>query len=101
MTAAKISGLPNDKVHVHTTFLGCGLGRRGDTGFVTEAVIASKSVGKPVKVVWSREEDMKYDLYRAATCQRIEAGLDSQGHLTGWSHKVSCSSLLRQLNRQE
>ena len=78
MVASQISGLPKDKVHIHTTLLGCGLGRRGHPGFVIEAVIASKAVGKPVKVVWSREEDIKYDLYRAATCQRIEAGLDSR-----------------------
>ena len=82
MVASKVSGLAKDKVHIHTTFLGCGLGRRSDPGFVIEAVIASKAVGKPVKVVWSREEDIKYDLYRAATCQRIEAGLDSQGRVT-------------------
>ncbi|MGZ6292275.1 MAG: molybdopterin cofactor-binding domain-containing protein [Syntrophales bacterium] len=97
--ASQISGLPMDKIHIHTTFLGCGLGRRGAfPDFVIEAVIASKAVGKPVKVVWSREEDIKYDFYRAATCQRIEAGLDSQGRLIAWSHKVACSSILKFLN---
>ena len=98
MVASKVSGLPKDKVHIHTTLLGCGLGRRSDPGFVIEAIIASKAVGKPVKVVWSREEDIKYDLYRAATCQRIQAALDSQGGVIGWSHKVSCSSILKFLN---
>ena len=97
--ASQISGLPKDKVYIHTTLLGCGLGRRGSyPDFVIEAVIASKAVGKPVKVVWSREEDIKYDFYRAATCQRIEAGLDSQGRLIAWSHKVACSSILKFLN---
>jgi isoquinoline 1-oxidoreductase beta subunit len=96
--ASEISGLPKDKVHIHTTFLGCGLGRRGDLDFTIEAVIVSKAIGKPVKVVWSREEDIKYDHYRAATCQRIEAGLDSQGRVIGWSHKVACSSILKFLN---
>ena len=98
LVASKISGLPPDKVHIHTTYVGCGLGRRSDPGFVIEAVIASKAVGKPVKVVWSREEDMKYDLYRGATCQRIDAGLDSQGRVTGWYQKVSCTSILKFLN---
>jgi isoquinoline 1-oxidoreductase beta subunit len=98
MVASKVSGLPKDKVYIHTTFVGCGLGRRSDPGFVIEAVIASKAVGKPVKVVWSREEDIKYDLYRGATCQRIEAGLDSQGRVIGWYHKVSCTSILRFMN---
>lgn len=95
MVASKISGLPPDKVFVHTTLLGCGLGRRARPEFVEEAVVASKAAGKPVKVIWSREEDMKYDYYRATTCQRLVAGLDSQGSLTGWSQKVSCTSILR------
>jgi len=98
IVASEISGVPKDKVYIHTTLLGCGLGRRGDPGFIFEPVIASKAVGKPVKVVWTREEDIKYDLYRAAACQRIQAGLDSQGQLTAWSHKVACSSILKFLN---
>jgi isoquinoline 1-oxidoreductase beta subunit len=97
--ASQISGLPMDKIDIHTTYLGCGLGRRGSfPDFIVEAVTASKTVGKPVKVVWTREEDIKYDFYRAATCQRIEAGLDSQGRVVGWSHKVACSSILKFLN---
>jgi isoquinoline 1-oxidoreductase beta subunit len=95
MAVSTISGLPPEKVHIHTTFLGCGLGRRSDPDFVIDALIASKAVGKPVKVVWSREEDIKYDLYRASTSQRIQAGLDPQGRVTGWYHKVSCTSILR------
>jgi len=97
--ASQVSGLPMDKIDIHTTYLGCGLGRRGSfPDFIIEAVTASKTVGKPVKVVWTREEDIKYDFYRAATCQRIEAGLDSQGRVVGWSHKVACSSILKFLN---
>ncbi|MFH1123434.1 MAG: xanthine dehydrogenase family protein molybdopterin-binding subunit [Pseudomonadota bacterium] len=98
MVSSKLTGLTPDKVHVHTTYLGCGLGRRARPDFVIEAVLASKAVGKPVKVIWTREEDMKYDAYRAATSQRIVAGLDGQGRLTGWSHKVACTSILRFLN---
>jgi isoquinoline 1-oxidoreductase subunit beta len=90
-----VSGLPPDKVHIHTSLLGCGLGRRATPDFVVEAVIASKAAGKPVKLVWSREEDIKYDFFRAATCQRIEAGIDSQGRISGWSHKVVTPSLLK------
>ncbi len=97
--ASQTSGLSMDKVQSHTTFLGCGLGRRGSfPDFIVEAVAASKAVGKPVKVVWTREEDIKYDFYRAATCQRIQAALDSQGGVKGWSHKVACSSILKFLN---
>ncbi len=97
-TAAKLTGLPPSRVNVHTTLMGCGLGRRSRVEYVVEAVLASKAVGKPVKVVWSREEDLKYDAFRAATAQRIVAGLDSQGRVTGWSHKVSCTSILKFTN---
>ena len=97
--ASRVSGLPPEKVHIHTTLLGCGLGRRAAPDFVVEAVIASKASGRPVKMVWTREEDIKNDFYRAATCQRIEAGFDSQGKLTAWSHKVvtSVTSEIRRL----
>jgi isoquinoline 1-oxidoreductase beta subunit len=99
MTAAKLSGLPPDQVHVHTTLLGCGLGRRGGSmDYVIDAVAASKAVGKPVKVVWSREEDIKNGFLRATYCQRVEAGLDPQGHVTAWSHKLACTSILKAAN---
>ncbi len=93
MVASQVSGLPPDKVLIHTTYLGCGLGRRATPDFVAEAVIASKIAGKPVKIVWSREEDIKYDQFRAAACHRIEAGLDGEGKVVGWSHKLACGSI--------
>jgi isoquinoline 1-oxidoreductase beta subunit len=98
LVASQISGLPPEKVSINTTYMGCGLGRRAAPDFVAEAVLASKVTGKPVKVVWSREEDIKYDQFRAATCQRIEAGLDDQGRLIGWSHKAVTGSLLKDIN---
>jgi isoquinoline 1-oxidoreductase beta subunit len=100
MVASQLSGLPPAKVHVHTTLLGCGLGRRGSQGrdYVIDAVAASKAVGKPVKVVWSREEDIKNGFLRAAYGQRISAGLDTQGHVTAWSHKVVCTSISKFAN---
>jgi isoquinoline 1-oxidoreductase beta subunit len=98
IVASQVSGLPPDKVNVHTTFLGCGMGRRAAPDFVVEAVIASKVAGKPVKLFWSREEDIKYDFYRAATCQRIEAGLNGQNQLTAWSHKVVAPSILKYID---
>ncbi|MFZ7110265.1 MAG: molybdopterin cofactor-binding domain-containing protein [Desulfatiglandales bacterium] len=100
MVASQVSGLPPEKVHIHTTYLGCGLGRRATPDFVVEAVIASKASGKPVKVVWSREEDIKYDRFRSATCHRIEAGLDGQGQLIGWSHKVVAESIMKDIAPQ-
>jgi isoquinoline 1-oxidoreductase beta subunit len=96
--AAKVAGLPPEKVYVNTTFLGCGLGRRARPDFVAEAVAISKAAGKPVKLMWTREEDLKYDAFRPATAQRIEGGLDAQGQLTGWSHRVSSVSILKGVN---
>ncbi len=93
IVAAQVSGLPPDKVFVHTTYLGCGLGRRATPDFVAEAVIASKIAGKPVKIVWSREDDIKHDQFRAAACHRIEAGLDGEGRVAGWVHKLACGSI--------
>lgn len=96
--ASKVSGLPKEKVNVYTTFLGCGLGRRLRPDFVAEAVMISKALGKPVKVMWTREEDIKYDAFRPAASHRIEAGLDAQGQLIGWSHKVVSPSILKDIN---
>jgi len=98
MLASQASGLPKEKVHANTTFLGCGLGRRAKPDFVVEAVTISKAVGKPVKVMWTREEDVKYDYFRAAGSHRIEAGLDSQGQLIGWSHKLVSPSIAKHIN---
>jgi isoquinoline 1-oxidoreductase beta subunit len=100
LVAGEVSGLQPDKVKIHTTYMGCGLGRRATPDFVAEAVIASKVIGKPVKVVWTREEDIKGDRFRSATCQRVEAGLDGQGQLIGWYHKAVAGSIMKDINPQ-
>ena len=100
IVAGKVAGIPPENVTVHTTFLGCGLGRRARPDFIAEAVIASKALGQPVKLVWTREEDFKYDAFRAATAQRIEAGLDDQGRMTAWSQEVVCPSILKDIAPQ-
>jgi isoquinoline 1-oxidoreductase subunit beta len=98
MNSLKPSGLPKEKIIIHTPLLGCGLGRRVKQDFVVEAVTLSKAIGKPVKVVWTREEDLKYDYFRAAGSHRIEAGLDAQGQLVGWSHKLVSPSIAKEIN---
>ena len=95
--APKISGLPPEKIFVHTTALGCGLGRRAKPDFVAEALILSKAIGKPVRVVWTREDDIKGDSFRAPGAHRIEAALDAQGQLTAWSHKLVTPSILKDI----
>ncbi len=96
--APKITGLPPEKINLHTTYMGSGLGRRARPDFIVEALIVGKALGKPVKVVWTREEDIKYDAYRGAMSHRIEGGLDDQGRLAAWSHKVVCGSLIKDIN---
>lgn len=91
--AVKATGLKPEQVFVHTTYLGGGFGRRFETDFAEEAVNLSKTAGKPVKVIWTREEDFQNDFYRPANYTRIEAGLDGQGKVTAWSHKIVCPSI--------
>ncbi len=98
MVGAQVAGLPPEKVYVHTTLLGGGFGRRAAPDFMIDAIIASKVTGRPVKVLWSREDDIKGDLFRGTTCQRITAGLDGQGKLVGWSHKVVSPSLMKDID---
>jgi len=87
-TAVEITGLKPEQIHVHATYLGCGLGRRGRIDFGHEALQIGKAIGEPVKVIWTREEDIAYDLFRPGNSTRIKAGLDKEGRVTAWSHKV-------------
>jgi isoquinoline 1-oxidoreductase subunit beta len=91
--AVKVTGLKPEQVFVHTTYLGGGFGRRFETDFVEEAVSIAKAAGRPVKLIWTREEDMQHDFYRPGNYTRIEAGLDAKGRLTAWSHKIVCPSI--------
>lgn len=91
--AVKISGLKRGQVFVHTTYLGGGFGRRFETDVVEEALRLSKAAGRPVKLLWTREEDMQHDFYRPANYTKIEGGLDDKGQVIAWSHKIVCPSI--------
>lgn len=93
-TAARITGLGTDSVFIHTTFLGGGFGRRFEADFIGEAVEVSKAMNAPVKVTWSREDDMQHDYYRMVSHARCTAGLDADGWPVVWSSRVSSPSLL-------
>ncbi|MGD8588600.1 MAG: molybdopterin-dependent oxidoreductase, partial [Chromatiales bacterium] len=95
----KISGLPREKVRVHTTYLGGGFGRRGNQDYVVEALECSKAVGKPVKVIWTREDDMLYDQYRPATYNRLRGGVDADGRILAWQHQIAGASIRGQHKR--
>jgi isoquinoline 1-oxidoreductase subunit beta len=78
----------------HPHFLGGGFGRRGgEQDVVLEAVRLTKAVGKPVKVIWSREEDIAFGKYRPMTAHHIEAGFDASGKLVAWHHRVVAESI--------
>jgi isoquinoline 1-oxidoreductase beta subunit len=93
--AAKLTGLPESAVTVHTTFLGGGFGRRFELDFVIDAVQASKAVGAPVKVIWTREDDIHHDFYRPAAYSRFSAGLDAARQPVAWSQTVVSTSTMR------
>lgn len=91
--AEKATGLKPSQIHVHTTYLGGGFGRRFETDVVEEAITISKAISKPVKLIWKREEDMQHDFYRPASCSWVRGGIDDKGRLTAWSHKIVCPSI--------
>ena len=91
--AAKLTGLPLEKVTVHNHLIGGGFGRRLETDFIEKSVLIAKQVDSPVKVVWSREEDMQHDVYRPMYLNRMSAGL-SAGRIVGWNHRITGSSVL-------
>ena len=93
--AAQFLGISQEKVRVNRTFLGGGFGRRLIADYVLQAVAASKAVGRPVKVIWSREEDTQHDVYRPAVRNRITVGLDSGGKIAAVSHQVVSPSILK------
>jgi isoquinoline 1-oxidoreductase beta subunit len=91
--AAKVLGIPPAKVQVHVQFLGGGFGRRGEADFVAQAVAAAKTTdGKPVKLIWTREEDLQHDFYRPAAAIRFRGGLDAHGKLIALECKVVSAS---------
>jgi isoquinoline 1-oxidoreductase beta subunit len=92
-TGMQLTGLPAEKVRVHTTFLGGGFGRRSEQDFVTDAIETSKAVGAPVKVVWTREDDIQHDYYRPATYNRLTAALDENGMPVAWRHRIAAPSI--------
>jgi isoquinoline 1-oxidoreductase beta subunit len=94
--AAAAAGLKPEQVKIHTTYLGGGFGRRANprSDFVVEAVEVAKAVKKPVKVIWTREDDMRGGYYRPMWYDRLSAGLDEGGKLTAWRHTIVGQSII-------
>ena len=94
MIAAKLTGLPMEKVEVMTLPAGGGFGLRAEADPLVESVLLSKSLGRPVKVIWSREDDFGHDYFRPANHSRIKAGVDNSGKVVAWSHKLTAPSVM-------
>jgi isoquinoline 1-oxidoreductase subunit beta len=93
-TVAKVTGLPPEKVVVNNLLSGGAFGRRLDIDMIELAAGVAKQVSYPVKLIWTREEDMQHDYYRPYYYDRVSAGLDAQGKLVGWTHRVTGSSVM-------
>jgi isoquinoline 1-oxidoreductase beta subunit len=91
---AEAAKLPPEKVTVHTTLMGGGFGRRYQADFVMEAAqIATKTAGKPVMVLWTREDDMQHGFYRPASYHKLQGALDANGNLAVWKHFQTSTSI--------
>jgi len=90
---AEITGLPKDAVKLHNQLLGGGFGRRLEADGSVLAVKIAQHVDGPVKVVWSREQDIQHDMYRPYYYDRLSAGLDASGKPVAWTHRVAGSSI--------
>jgi isoquinoline 1-oxidoreductase beta subunit len=101
ITGSKVSGVPVEKVIVNTTYLGGGFGRRGEQDFILDALETSKAVGAPVKVMWTREDDIQHGFYRPATYNVFKAALDPQGAPVAWWNRVVGPGILIQKGRAQ
>jgi isoquinoline 1-oxidoreductase beta subunit len=91
--AAQITGLKPEQVTVHPQYLGGGFGRRSQTDYVEEAVHVAKAVGKPVKLIWTREDDTRAGRFRPIAYNELSAGLDAEGWPVAWVHRIASASI--------
>jgi isoquinoline 1-oxidoreductase subunit beta len=90
----KVTGLKREQIRIHNHLLGGGFGRRLEYDGTVRAVQIAQQVKGPVQVIWTREEDIQHDLYRPYYYDRLSAGVDAQGQVAGWSHRITGSSIL-------
>jgi isoquinoline 1-oxidoreductase beta subunit len=95
--AAQVAGLKPEQAYVHNCFLGGGFGRRAVNDELRQAVAVSKAVGAPVKLVWTREEDIRHDRYRPQAAIRFRAGLAADGAIAAWEMRTAVASIRRSL----
>ena len=90
---SQILGIPAESIKVHTTWLGGAFGRKSKPDFVVEAALISREVGRPVKVTWTREDDIRHGYYHSVSAQRFEGGLDADGNCTAFLHRTVFPSI--------
>jgi len=86
--AAQVLGIDTARIMLHPCYLGGGMGRRSNSDYLVEAVHLSNAVKRPVKLLWTREDDMQYGQFRPMCLQRLAAGVDARGNVTAWTHCV-------------
>ncbi len=91
-----LTGLSADKVTIHTTYLGGGLGRKAEVDFISQAVQVGMALQRPVKLMWPREEDFTHDQYRPMALVHVRAGIDASGTIAGWTYRNVSPSILGQ-----
>jgi len=84
---AKVLGIPAENVTVSVPLLGGGFGRKSKWDYVLEAALVSKATGAPIKVVWTREDDIQHDFYHTVSLEQIDAGVDANGKVIAWRHR--------------
>lgn len=94
MGAAKVCGLPAEKVVIHNQLIGGGFGRRLESDFIFQAVDIARQLSYPIKLIWSREEDMTHDRYRPHYIDRLTAALDKDLRPVGWEHRIAGASVV-------
>lgn len=87
-TVARTLGIDVSRVNFKRLYLGGGFGRRSNPDYVQEATLLSKAVKKPVKLIWTREDDIQYGMFRPMSLQRMQASVDKSGNITGWRHTI-------------
>jgi isoquinoline 1-oxidoreductase beta subunit len=95
--AARVAAVPPASVRIHNHLIGGGFGRRLEVDFIEQAVLIGRQVRGPVKVIWSREEDIQHDMYRPYYYDRIAAAVDASGMPIAWTHRVAGSSIIARM----
>ncbi|MGH7155063.1 MAG: molybdopterin cofactor-binding domain-containing protein, partial [Acetobacteraceae bacterium] len=91
---AKMLGIPVENVTLHVPLLGGAFGRKSKWDYVLEAALVSKAVDAPIKLTWTREDDIQHDFYHTVSVERIDAGVDANGKVTAWRHRSVAPSIL-------